>query len=256
MHKTMLDRKLHGETATQYVMRFRAQDGRVAVLEVSSRLMLNRMGKVVGIHAIARDISERKDAEMRQALLVGELQHRAKNLLSVMQSIVSNTIARSRDLAAAKEGILGRLQALAHAQDFVASGAEGGVPLRDLIEAEVSAFGAQISLDGIPVVLGGPFAQRFALVIHELATNATKYGALSTPKGRVLISWNVTDADAGPSLTFSWLERGGPLVKPPTEEGFGTFLISATLRDPPRVAFKETGFEFEISVPFSEISTS
>ena len=255
VHRAMLDRKLHGEVATQYEMQLRGKDGRTVPLEVSSRLIFDRAGKAVGIHAIARDVSERKNAEARQQLLVGELQHRAKNLLAVMQSIVSNTIARSQDLATAKASILGRLQALAHAQEFVALGSGGGVALRDLVEAEVLPFGARISIEGIPVILGGPFAQTFALIVHELATNATKYGSLSVPNGRVFVSWSVTQKDGRPNLMFSWVERGGPLVKTPTTEGFGTLLISAALKDATRVAFKETGLELEIVVPFSEIVT-
>jgi PAS domain S-box-containing protein len=253
VHSKMLDRKLHGESATQYEMQLRAKDGRTLTLEVNSRPIFDRWGTAVGIHAIARDISERKDAEARQELLVGELQHRAKNLLAVMQSIVSNTIARSRDLTTAKESILGRLRALAHAQDFVAAGPGGGVPLRDLVAAEVLPFAARTSIDGIPVILGGPFAQKFALVVHELATNAAKHGSLSLPNGRVFVHWAVADEGGKPCLTFSWREHDGPLVKAPAAEGFGTFLISATLKDAPRVAFKETGFEFEITIPFSEI---
>jgi PAS domain S-box-containing protein len=252
-HKAMLDRKLGGNVATQYEMQLRGKDGRTFTLEVNSRLIFDRTGKPVGIHAIARDVSDRKDAEARQRLLVGELQHRAKNLLAVMQSIVSNTLAHSRDLTTAKEGILGRLQALAHAQEFVALGPRGGVLLRDLVEIEVLPFVERINIDGIPVVLSGPFAQTFALVVHELATNATKHGSLSTPNGRVHVGWTVKNGDERPSLTFFWFERDGPLVKMPIVEGFGMFLISATLRDAPRLAFKESGFEFEITVPFSEI---
>jgi PAS domain S-box-containing protein len=102
IHRTMLDRKLHDEVATQYEMQLRGKNGREFTLEVNSRLIFDRTGKAVGIHAIGRDVTERKTAEARQTLLVGELQHRAKNLLAVMQSIVSNTLARSRDLTTAK----------------------------------------------------------------------------------------------------------------------------------------------------------
>jgi PAS domain S-box-containing protein len=256
MHQTMLSRKLQGEAATRYEMQLHGKDGQKFTLEVNSRLICDRAGKAVGIHAIARDISERKDAEARQSLLVGELQHRAKNLLAVMQSIVSNTFARSRNLSSAKDNILGRLHALARAQEFIASGPAGGVPLRDLVEAEVSPFVTRITIEGVPVILGGPFAQNFALVVHELATNATKYGSLSTPNGRVFVSWSLEDEGERPSLTFSWVERDGPLVKAPTEEGFGTLLILATLKDTPQMSFKETGFEFKITVPVSEIMTA
>ena len=196
MHAEMLKRKLEGEGSTQYEMQLLAKDRqRRCTLEVSSKLILAADGAPVGIHSIARDISERKEAEARQRVLISELQHRAKNLLAVVQSIVTNSLLHSRDTAAAKNAIVGRLHALAHAQDFVVFGASGGVPIRELLEAELSAFPSRIHITGTPLVLGSAFAQQFALVIHELATNATKYGSLSTPKGRVVITWDINGLD-------------------------------------------------------------
>ena len=224
-------------------------------LEVSSKLLVDSSGKPLGVHAIARDISERKEAEARQLVLIRELQHRTKNLLAVVQSIVSNTLKRSRDLKSANEAVVGRLHALARAQEFVVSGATGGVPLRDLVEAELSAFAPRMKVNGIPLVVGGAFGQQFALVIHELATNAAKYGSLSTPRGYVLIDWSVNRHPEEPTLVFSWTERGGPpLTAPsPSEEGFGSSLISATLNGKSRVTFGDLGFEFSVEVPLSEI---
>jgi two-component system, chemotaxis family, CheB/CheR fusion protein len=103
-----------------------------------------------------------------------------------------------------------------------------GVALRDLINAELSGFAAQVSVNGIPIVLGGAFTQQFALVLHELAKNAAKYGALSTPNGRMLIAWRWA-GEKEPTLLFSWKERDGPPVEPPMEQGFGSKLIAATV---------------------------
>jgi two-component sensor histidine kinase len=221
-------------------------------LEVNSRLLFDDAGRPAGIHAIARDVTERKHAEARQLLLIRELQHRTKNLLAVVQSIVSNTLDRSRSIETAKEAVLGRLHALARAQEFVASGAGGGVPLRDLVGAELSAFPGQVSMEGIPIMLGSTFAQQFALVLHELATNAAKHGALSTPNGRVDASWKI-ERDQDPTLVFSWVERDGPPVTPPKEPGFGSFLIGLMMERPPEVSFAKSGLRLSLEVSVSEL---
>ena len=125
-HEDALRRKLGGEPFTQYELEMLAKDtGKRVTLEVKSRLNFGEDGKPLGIHAIGRDITERKEAEARQALLVRELQHRTKNLLAVVQSIATSTLSRSKDLKSALEAFLGRLHALAHAQEFVAAGTGG-----------------------------------------------------------------------------------------------------------------------------------
>jgi PAS domain S-box-containing protein len=255
MHEAMLQRKLEGEPFTKYEMEVFGKDGRQKfTLEVNSRLIFDGTGRPVGIHSVARDMTERKLAEERQAVLIRELQHRSKNLLAVMQSIVTNTL---QDASAAKgrDAIIGRLHALGRAQDFVASGAGGGVPLQDLVRAELSGFSAQVSLQGVPIVLGGAFAQHLALVLHELATNAAKYGSLSTPSGKLLINWRV-DGDSEPKLLFSWKERDGPPVESPTQQGFGSKLVTAALPCEPKISFERDGLEFVFEVPFSEVSRS
>src|SRR5262249_7471587 len=154
----------------RYEMQAIAKDRqRRVTLEVNSKLMLKGTGEPVGIQSIARDITERKESEARQAVLIHELQHRTKNLLAVMQSIVTNTLAHSRDLTGAKDALVGRLHALARAQEFITAGSTAGVSLRKLVEAELSAFATRMKLDGVPLVVDGSFAQQFALVIHELA---------------------------------------------------------------------------------------
>lgn len=247
----MLRRKLEGEASTQYELEMLAKDRqRHVILDVKSRLALGDDGKPLAIHSIARDITERKEADARQTVLLRELQHRTKNMLAVIQSIVTNTLRRSRDLSSAETALVGRLHALAHAQEFVASGPSGGVPLRQLIDAELAPFAARASVSGETLVVGGAFAQTFALLVHELATNASKYGALSSPRGRVVINWKVEAGEDGPELRFAWVERGGPPVSPPEETGLGTVLMSAIGRS--QAAFNGEGFEYVLNVPLAE----
>jgi PAS domain S-box-containing protein len=251
MHESMLQRKLAGDTSTHYEMGILAKDGHKRLtLDVNSRLICNDEGRPLGIHSIARDITERKEAEARQMLLVRELQHRTKNMLAVIQSIVTKTLRRSPDLTSAEAALIGRLHALAHAQEFVAAGPAGGVPLRQLVEAELAPFAARAIVTGEPVVVGGAFAQTFALLIHELATNAVKHGALSAPRGRVVIEWKIDRSEHEAQLQLAWMERGGPAAKLPKDTGLGTILMSSIGKS--RVEFKEEGFEYALKVPLQE----
>jgi len=252
IHAAMLKRKLEGEESTRYEMQVFGKGGQQRhTLEVNSRLMFDANRQPIGLHSIARDVSDRKAAEARQNILVRELQHRTKNLLAVIQSIASNTLLHSADLDSAREALMGRLHALAHAQEFVASGAGGGAPLRDLVEAELSSFGARAKVDGEFLMAGSSFAQMFALIVHELATNAMKHGALSGPRGEVAVGWRTNDVEQEPTLLVRWEERGGPIVTPPASTGFGTQLIS--LIGKPHLAYHPDGFEYRLAVPLAEV---
>jgi PAS domain S-box-containing protein len=252
IHKSMLQRKLDGEESTRYEMRVFGKDRRQQhTLEVNSRLMFDGDRQPIGLHSIARDVSDRKAAEARQNILVRELQHRTKNLLAVIQSIAGNTLLHSADMRAAREALMGRLHALAHAQEFVASGSGGGAPLRELVEAELASFGARAKVDGEYLMAGSSFAQMFALIVHELATNAMKHGALSGADGEVAVSWRTSEREMEPTLQLRWQERGGPTVKAPASTGFGTQLIS--LIGKPQIAYHPEGFEYRLAVPLAEV---
>ena len=250
----MLQRKHEGAEVTRYETDLLRKDGQRCTVEVNSKLVLDPLGQPTGIHSIARDITERRNAEARQTLLLRELQHRTKNMLAVVQSVVANTLTRGSRVEEAREAIIGRLQAIARAQEFVASGKSGGAPLHELVEGQLATFAGRAKIEGPPVYAGAPFAQMFALVIHELATNAAKYGSLSQPRGHVVVSWVVRDGPSEPRLAFSWLERNGPPVAPPAHEGFGSRLISAALTGTPRIAFKPQGFEYTVDVQLSEVT--
>jgi PAS domain S-box-containing protein len=248
-HQSMLQRKIEGEGATRYETQIQSKDGRRVTLEVNSKLIRDSNGDPVAIHSISRDITERKDAEARQTLLLRELQHRAKNLLAVVQSITLSTLRNVPGSAAVQATILGRFQALARAQDFVAAGPGGGASLDEIVRAELAPFVTQASIEGPALIARTSFAQMFALVVHELATNATKYGALSTPDGHISIRWSV-DGDA---FSFWWIERGGPAVEPPSTTGFGTKLINAALDEAPKVSYRSSGLEYAVVIPMEQL---
>lgn len=245
-----LRRELQDEGATRYEMQISSKDGRALALEIDSKLIYDNSGKPIAVHSISRDVTERKDAEARQLLLIRELQHRAKNLLAVVQSIVSNTLRNSKDVHTVNATISGRLQALARAQEFIAAGPGGGAPIGEIVQAELSVFGGRVSISGPPLLAGTAFAQMFAIVVHELATNATKYGSLAVPEGHVDVCWLVED-DA--TLLFSWKERGGPPVEPPAALGFGSEVMRVALIENPRISFAPRGFEYEIKVPIANL---
>jgi PAS domain S-box-containing protein len=250
MHQEMLTRKLKGEIATQYEMQLQGKNCQRFTLEVNSKLIFDG-GIPIAIQSIARDITQRKNAEAGQAVLIRELQHRTKNMLAVIQSIATHTLRRSQDLEHARGALVGRLHALAHAQEFVVSGPGGGAPLRELVEAELSVFGARAIISGDDLTVGGSFAQTFALVVHELATNSVKYGSLSAERGHVVLAWKIDRSSERPQLTFSWKERGGPPATSPDVTGLGTQLISMVGET--EIAFKDEGFEYWLAVSLEEV---
>ena len=207
----------------------------------------------VRLIAASRDITERKQAEQREVLLAGELAHRGRNLLSVVQVIVSRTLSGTRPLAEAREVLANRLQALARSQSIVLVDGIEGVPLAETIATECEAFSEQVKADGPKVMMNPKVAQTFALVMHELATNAMKHGALSKPEGRIAIRWSVEEAQ----FKFLWQESGGPPVVAPTRQGFGRVvlekLVLAEFGIAPAVNFDSGGLRYELDVPLAAI---
>jgi two-component sensor histidine kinase len=155
--------------------------------------------------------------------------HRANNLMSVVQGTVA--LSQANDVDALREVIIGRLHALAFAHQLLSQARWSGADLRRLVEEELLSFslgdeGGSVRITGPSVALEPQAAQGVAMALHELTTNAAKYGALSSPTGRVEISWQV---DAGDRLHLRWVESGGPTVDPPGRRGFGTSVIGRAL---------------------------
>lgn len=199
------------------------------------RWFLSRTEPVVGASdaspfawlGISIDIDEQVYAEERERLLAQEVDHRAKNVLAVVQSVVQLT--RSDDAGELKAAINGRIEALARSHSLLAASRWQGVDLRPLLRDELAAFAGRASIEGPEVRLEPAAAQSMGLVIHELATNAAKYGALSVPSGELRVTWQFREQEDQHLLELRWQERGGPLVSKPTRRGFGSTVIQASV---------------------------
>lgn len=230
-----------------------ADPRRVVTLEARCSLAGGEGGAPMGFHVIARDVTERKLAEARQTMLLRELQHRTKNILAVVQSLVTNTLRNAETLDEANQALLGRLHAVAIAQEFVSAEGGGGAPIHTLVEGELAPYSGRVNVDGPALVVGNSFAQTFTLVIHELGTNAAKHGAFSTPDGHVKIAWSIRHTPDGEVFDLSWVERGGPPVTIPKTKGFGRRIIG--LLGQPTIQYLREGLEYRVSVPAQELDT-
>ncbi len=194
----------------EFEFRFRRIDGKPVHVLAATAPLVNSEGIVTGLLGGFLDLTERKRAEERQRALMLELAHRNKNLLAVIQSIANRTLSSACSLVDAKSAFMGRLQALSRAYGSLTDEAFEGALIHDIVSGEVAMFGGRAHAAGPQVMLTAKAAQTFALVLHELSTNATKYGALSVPDGHLHLSWAV-EAGKGPRLfSFEWIETGGP----------------------------------------------
>jgi two-component sensor histidine kinase len=221
-------------------------------------------GEVLRIAGVAHDVTRRREAAERQRLLAREIDHRAKNALAVVQAVLRLTPKdEPRAFAAAVEA---RVAALARAHTLLAEGGWVGADLRAVAERELAAFvseaggaGPRVSLDGPPIVLAPAAVQPLAMVLHELATNAVKHGALSVPCGRVEICWHIPrlpESD-GP-LRLCWAEAGGPAIQAtPERRGFGTRVVEATMRGhlggSVERRWQQSGLVVEIALPLTRV---
>jgi PAS domain S-box-containing protein len=246
---------------TEY--RFLRPDGRWIWIESHARLVARdpATGAALRVAGASRDISPRRAAEERQALLSREVDHRAKNLLAVVQAAIRLT--PKEDASAFAKAIEGRVGALARAQTLLAADQWRAGNLRGLLEGELAAFlagegpGPKAVLEGPPVALPATMTQPLAMAVHELATNAVKHGALATPSGVVRVSWDMEpprEAPGAPWLRLRWVETGGPqLAGTPERRGFGSRVLEGTVRrqlgGAVTMAWAASGLDCELSVP-------
>jgi two-component sensor histidine kinase len=208
-----------------------AATGRQLVLSVNAVPVIDARGAVVGATAALLDITQRKAAEARQALLLAELEHRVKNLLAVVQAIAAQSLSGDRTLDEARGALMKRLRAVGKAHDLVLASGWQGASLRAVLEGELRPYGKRARLSGPDLTLAPKAAQTFALVLHELATNAAKHGALGSPKGWIEASWAIVDpATPTATLCLVWREHDGPPVQAPLRRGFGRILLEQGLR--------------------------
>jgi two-component system CheB/CheR fusion protein len=212
-------------------LRHTTKDGRV--LTVESHLELMPLGDRRLVLESTRDITDQKRWERRRQLLLGEMSHRVKNTLAVVQSLARQTLRTADSNEDFVERFDGRLSALASSHKLLVDSEWAGAELAALALSQLDAYAGRdrrrLKIEGDPVTLTPEIATPFGLVLHELATNAAKYGAFSTPQGRVTLSWKLNQGNNGRRLTVVWKERGGPPVKPPETQGFGGVLIEKGL---------------------------
>jgi two-component sensor histidine kinase len=208
----------------------------------------NDVKQVQGWIASILDVTERKRAEETERMLMREVEHRSNNLLAVVQAIAHRSLAGAKSFDDAKDAFEARLQALARAHRQITKSKMSGMTMRDVVRLELDPFATRTAIEGSDVMLGHDLVQSFALVLHELATNAVKYGALSHANGKIEVAWSVAESGAKKLLNFEWQERGGPPVTSPNRNGFGTSLLKATFPES-QLNYALEGLICKISVP-------
>jgi two-component sensor histidine kinase len=200
----------------------------------------------------------RQQAEETQHLLVGELNHRVKNTLASVQAIVQQTLRSTKNPMDFTASFTGRIQSMAKVHSLLSGTAWKGADLRDVIRDQLK-FGpvdeSRLTAWGPPVSLGPQTTQHLAMMVHELGTNSSKYGALSAPQGWVTVSWTVEDS----MLRLKWVEQGGPPVRAPIRRGFGTTLIELSAQGEggrARMSIETSGIVWEIEFPLPELDAS
>ncbi|MFN3618810.1 MASE1 domain-containing protein [Sphingorhabdus sp.] len=205
------------------------QNGVRKVYRTTKSPLFDSEGNLAGLAGVSVDISDMVKIQTREKMLVREVEHRARNLLAVVQGIVA--LSRADTVAELKDSLAKRIRALAHTNGAIAASDWEGADLMDILETELAPYrrddGANVLLNGLPLTIEPATAQSLTLIIHELTTNAAKYGCLSTVGGQLIVDWTVTQDDGQDKiLNFSWVETGGPPVSSPVCKGFGTTVIS------------------------------
>ena len=206
----------------------RADGGRFAALIATTPLVAEN-GTVRGAIAAILDISERKRHEAQQQVLLHELQHRVKNIITTISALATRMMAGQRDLAQFGEAFLGRLEGMARTHDLLTRGSWQGAGLEEtianMLRPYLSSDGNNIRMEGPDFALESGTATTLGMVFYELATNAAKYGALSTRGGHIDIRWRFEQVDDQDGVSLVWEESGGPAVKADAAEGFGTMFV-------------------------------
>ena len=229
------------------------KDGRTIPVSITTSPIADGHGRVIGASKIARDISEQKAREQQVQLLLGELNHRSKNIIAVVQAIAHRTAGKGpSDFL---DRFTQRLRALAVNQDLLAKSGWQGIDLEHLLRDQLTPFAheAQVRLSGPRLQVSAAAAQAIGMAAHELATNACKYGSLSTHQGLVEVTWGM---DGGKFL-MQWSETGGPPVQRPTSSGFGsivtTTMLETAVQGQVEVDYAAAGLRWQLACPSSGI---
>lgn len=239
-------------------VRIRRADGSWCWRRVRAAPVRDEDGRVTRWVGMTSDVSRRKEAEEERELLLGELNHRVKNIFAVIRSLASQGDSHP-EVERHKAALLARLDALVAAHTLALESSWSSIELAELVGRTLKAYMAErsdaVEIGGEPVRLEARRALSVALALHELATNAAKYGALSVHEGQVRVVWRIVHADGEQHIVLAWEEHGGPPVQPPTESGFGTRLIERVfayeLHGDAAVEFRSEGLRVEASFRLS-----
>jgi PAS domain S-box-containing protein len=249
--QSILQRLANRETLQNCEARLRCKDGSIRNVLINSNVLWDG-DKFVHTRCFTRDVTERRQSEAQISILAREAEHRAKNVLATVQATVHLSHADTTD--GLKQAIEGRIQALANVHTLFVQSRWTGAELHTLVTQELSPYcqdgETRARIEGPSVLLEPAIAQTIAVTLHELATNAAKYGALSLAQGQVHIMWSRA---ADGRLVLRWTETGGPPAKPPTRRGFGTRvmegMIGGQLKGEMRFDWREDGLICEIILP-------
>ncbi len=223
-----LRRIRHGERIDHFETTRRRKNGSLITISLAISPVKNAEGEIVGASKIARDITEQKRSQEQIAILAREAEHRSKNMLANVQAVVN--LSQSDSCEGLKQAIEGRIQAIANVHSLFVETHWIGAELSTIATRELAAYSAKdktrVRMYGPQVLLEPNAAQAIAIVLHELATNAAKYGALSVACGRVDLKWS---CETNGQLHLRWMETGGPVVEEPTRKGFGGKIIEQVI---------------------------
>jgi PAS domain S-box-containing protein len=254
----ILGRIRRGDRIEHYETVRRRKDGTLIDVALTVSPIKDASGKIVGASKIARDVTEQKQAQERHELLTREIHHRTKNLFAVVHAVVARSFMGKLTVRDAEEAVLSRLRSLAQTHVMLIDKEWQGADLAEVVRSEVSPHADRVRVEGPKLMLSAKAAQNFALAVHELATNAAKYGAFSNAAGRVDIGWSVVKSNGSGSFKFRWQERGGPPVSPPVQKGFGSVVLEQVMAEyfetPPKVDFAPAGVTYEINGSLDSIA--
>jgi PAS domain S-box-containing protein len=244
-------------------MRIVRPDAAVRWVNAKGRVLFAQAGaqrRPVRTIGVVADVTERRQAEESQQFLLQELNHRIRNVLATVRSVAANTVRGSTSLAGFEQAFAGRLDALARTYTLFAAAEWRSTSLRALIEEALAPYLAPGASNGVlrgdELRLSSQMALPLSLVLHELATNAAKYGALATPQGRVEVEWRTEGKVAEPRLVLEWREHGGPAVQAPRRRGFGRTVIERSvayeLGGETQLEFAPAGVRCRIEAPLEQ----
>jgi two-component system, chemotaxis family, CheB/CheR fusion protein len=246
--------------AQEQIRQWRRADGKALEVVKMISPVCDANGHPIAGSIIARDNTERRNYRVHRDLMLAELNHRVKNTLATVHAIAQQTLNHSPTLDVFSETFLSRLLALSHTHNLLANDTWAGTGLRDIVLGELEPFqsdkNSRVEINGEALHITPKIALALSMALHELATNAVKYGALSVPAGRVTVNWETRDRHGEPWLQLRWIERGGPSVTLPTQCGFGTRLIkdglSYELDGEVDLRYEPAGVVCDIAIPLND----